>query len=349
MLPFALGLLALGGLGQNVAWGMRDARDERLRQGFKADAEAMQAGLDLSTEEGARQLALRQITDPRMIQFGNQQLGQALERAQQNKQWQWGNENLTKQQQENLTLAKASQAQQEWEGQQRIGQGWANVDINKQQLGLQQQAAQQQQAQDALRIEGLGLDNETKRAALANVGLPDPAELAKRSDTFRGERQKALTDWNAITGQYNQTMGVLENPNPSPTDLQAAVVGLAKVFDPTSVVSGAEGEGIKAGATGGAGQLAQLLQQYTKGGMTPELRRNFASTMEAAVNQRFEGANAAQAYIRRNAESDPVVMGADGKPRINLEAIFPALENPTAKWNKKTKTNELSPGFSRVK
>jgi len=323
-----LGLMAMAAAGKRGLYALEEGSQARGREDYKKTAEGMQQGIDINTPEGVRAYAMKQLTDPRMAQYGNQMLGSALERAQQDRQWEWGNNNLTKQQQGAQDIQRDSLASQVSEAKSRMG-------LDQQRFGLQQMQAQQdQQAREWAQNNMTPYQQAQIQLAGVEAQNVNPEAITKRTDQFRGERKTALNDYTKVSDQYNQVMGVLNNPNPSPLDLNAAVVGFSKTFDPTSSVMQGETENIRSDAGGVAGQMRQLLQQYSKGGMTKELRKSFADTLAPAVEQRYQSALSAQEYLRRNAEVDPVLSRAGVERETLMREMFPDMESPTKKWKK---------------
>lgn len=315
MLPLALGLLALGGLGQSAVWSMKDAREARQREGFAADALKMQEGLDMNTPQGIQQFALRQMTDPRMIQYGNQMLGQSLERAQQNDQWKWGNENLTKAQQENLGIQRDRMAQEASEAQQRISQGWAGIDIQKaaaqraieQQMYDRQYMTPYQQAQVGLQ------QQELDQRASASPWKPE--DLMKRETEIRDKYRAAMQPTQNITDSFQKAMSTLDTDNPIAS--QASIVNFVKTLDPGSVVRTEEGEQIAA-AGGLSGQLASQLQGLRgKGKLTSEQKTQMRETLVSMQQQAEQRARVVQEYWKTQGQADPAL----GLPAVN-ERVF---------------------------
>ena len=327
----ALGLMALGGIGQ---WGfnqIQGARDRDRREEFRNDMQTMLGGIDMTTPEGFAKGAQAMLFDPRTLAMGGNMLDASLGRRQNQENIEWGRNNLTKAQQEDLNITQQRLANDAAEAQQRIAQGWAGVDINRQQLGLQQQQAERAAQMSQLQQEGLGLENQIKQAQLAGVGMPDPAKVQAQVNNLRDMTWKNLEPFRQTAAQYNQTMGIINNPNPSPLDLQAGIVSFVKAFDPNSVVSGREGETIAEGASGFAGQLAQQLKAAKGGGMTDQTRYALSSTLNAMMKQREAEAAAVRDYVAANAQANPLTQ----MPAIPVDPFFAGIDlNPTAKWEK---------------
>ena len=315
MFPLALGLMALGGLGQKVVWDMGEGYQQRAREGFAADARAMQEGLDMNTPQGIQQYALRLMTDPRMIPYGNQMLGQSLERAQQNEQWKWGNENLTKAQQENLGIQRERMAQEAAEAQQRISQGWAGIDIQK---AAAQRAIEQQmyerQYMTPYQQEQIALGN--RELDMRQSASPwKPEDLMKRETEIRDKYRAAMQPTQNITDSFQKAMATLDTDNPIAS--QASIVNFVKTLDPGSVVRTEEGEQIAA-AGGLSGQLASQLQALRgKGKLRADQKNQMKETLISMQQQAEQRARVVQEYWKTQGQADPAL----GLPAVN-ERVF---------------------------
>lgn len=323
MLPFALGLLGIAGLGQKALWSMMDQRAAGQREQFGQTMRTMQEGLDLSKEEGQQALAAKMLQDPRMIEYGNRNLSESMSRAQQGRQWQWGNENLTKAQQENIALSKQEIQQRAAEAKDRSALGWAGLE----QQGAYNNAMLQKQ------------DHAARAAAMKSL-MPDIEGIQRQENYLRDTARTSLKPYQDTLGNYNTAMGVINNPDASPLDRSAAITMFAKTFDPGSVVSTTEGDRISASAGGLSQQLSNLLQKAQSGKMTEDMRRQFSSTLNAAIEQKAAQAMQARAYIEANAQQNPIT----GMPAFNTEPFFTGVDfEPTKKWQQKLPSPAVKP------
>ena len=300
-----LGLLALGSLGQ---WGfnqIQGARDDARIAKFDEAMQKRIGGFDMTTPEGFAQGAQALMFDPRTQALGGNMLNQALSRRQDQENVEWGRSNLTKAQQEDLALAQQRVQQDAWEGQQRISQGWAGVDINRQQLGMQAEAARRQAEQDALKTQGYSLDNQLKQATLEGAGLPDPEKVLARENNIRDNYNKAMGGYQERTNAFETTMSTLKESNPIAA--VASIYNLAKTLDPKGAVR--EGDTVMLTSASGPLQALQgTINQLQGGGaLTPEVKQQITQTLLAMQSQNEAAAKVTQNYWKEQGGADPAL------------------------------------------
>ncbi len=315
-LPLAtLGLMGAGYLGKKVGWSMEDEREEKKRAEFGERARGMQEGIDQSTPEGQQEYAMRLLSDPQTAQFGGAMLGDVLQRAQQQQQFDYGMQNVSATDQARIGLQREGMQQQAQEAAARLAQGQQGLDLQQQQqLWERTNMTPFQQAQiDA-----------TKQKPLF-----DPAEAQKQNNVLMNMASENFKPYRASLGAYNVAMGVINNPESSPSDYAASVTAMAKAFDPTGTVQTSEGEIIREGAGGYLDNLRQMLQQAKTGGLNEKTKKSFSSTLNAMMEQKALEAQRTREFIDANARPNPVT----GMPAFDTAPFYAGLDfEPTKKW-----------------
>lgn len=305
MLPFALGVLGLGGalgLGGRLSIGLQEGKEQRALENYGKRFDAMIAGLDTSTPEGMQALNLRMMRDKEMAGTGSNMLNASLQRAQQGKQWEHEFNNLSAAQSRGFELQQQEQEAMQRVRQEQLSQGWANVGINRKEMQARVGEIQNRMEQ------------------LKATGGWTPQQLQEEQNRLATDMGKSVQNYQQALPAYFQTSELLQKAGDDPVRAQASIIGLAKILDPTSVVRTEEGEQLS--DSGIFGNVARELNKAKGKGLNREQVENIQGTLDDIVRAQGQQAQYRIQAFEPAARPTALRPGLDYGAAINAQGLY---------------------------
>ena len=293
-LPLLLApLLGLGTLaaGRSMAGSFNQADQERFQEQYRQLAASQQAGLDLSTPEGNLGLASRMMMDPRTSAGGQTMLQSAMQRRQQQGQFE----------QEFGNLSAYQQAQ-----------------MQQRQMEMQQQAA--------LEADKYRAQMEANQVMAQQAGVD---QMIKRRDAWLDQYGKVADPWRQERGAMQSVMDILADPDASNADATAAIAKFQQALQGGRYLR--PGDGSDPGLAAGIDQLGNFLDTLSTGKkLGQNEQRQLIGTILKLYGGASESFGNELANIRKRAAPDPYLMlpGFDPTPYEDPSLVAP-LRIPT--------------------